>query len=198
MSGNIIDKDDDDKILERQQDQSKEKQDEIQELRKRVKDLEEKVEKKPETRDDNLDDLRRDVEYQKKRRDLEKKAESMKKDVGTITLVAVIGGIFGINGLGHFMIGKAGTGIGYLIGGIVVIGIMASAIQWVALIPWLIFLIASSTSARSSAKIWNNYIDAFVKEPTWNDIKKAIKYSKSKIIAKFEPTIRSSQDLFSI
>ncbi len=35
----------------------------------------------------------------------------MKKDVGTITLVAVIGGIFGINGLGHFMVGKIGSGI---------------------------------------------------------------------------------------
>lgn len=43
------------------------------------------------------------------------------KSPGTAALIAFIGGIFGIMGIGHIYVGKVGLGIGILISGIVLI-----------------------------------------------------------------------------
>ena len=159
---------------------TEEKPSEVQELRKKIEELEKKVEKQSPDKESTfeayeLERIRRDLNHQKKQSELQQKADTMKKDIGTITLVAVIGGIFGINGLGHFMIGKNGTGVGYLVGGIAAMAIFGViTMGYGAILPWIIFLIASTLSARSSTKIWNDYIEVFVKEPTWKDIKKAL------------------------
>jgi len=166
---------------ESQQPQTEEKPSEIQELRKKIQELEKKVEKKSESEKTvDIEDLRRRISYEKKQRELKQEVEYMKKDIGTITLVAVIGGLFGINGLGHFMIGKKGTGVGYLVGGIIAMAFFGVVTMgYGAILPWIIFLIVSTLSARASTKVWNEYIELFVKEPTWKAIEEFIEeYSK--------------------
>jgi len=83
-------------------------------------------------------------------------------------------------GIGHFMIGKKGTGVGYLVGGIIAMAFFGVVTMgYGAILPWIIFLIVSTHSARASTKVWNEYIELFVKEPTWKDIQEFIKeYSK--------------------
>jgi len=95
-----------------------------------------------------------------------------KKDMGLITLAAIIGGIFGINGIGHFMIGKIGKGVAWLIGVIVfmvIIGITTAG--WGTLLPWIIGLIASTVSARNHTKDWNFFVEDTGREPKdWNEV----------------------------
>lgn len=177
------------------EDQSKNKEDELSFLRKKIEELERKVDKQPEDgftfEPEKMDNIRRDVSYIKKQNQLTKKTNSMKKDIGTITLVSVIGGLFGINGLGHFMIGKNGTGVGYLLGGIVTMALFGLATAgYGAILPWIIFLIAGTLSARTSTEIWNKYIDVFVIEPSWKDIEKKLQQinkTKTQSETKVEP-----------
>lgn len=44
------------------------------------------------------------------------------KNVGTTTVIAALGGLFGLLGLGHIYVGKVGNGLGILFGGLLVLG----------------------------------------------------------------------------
>ena len=46
------------------------------------------------------------------------------KSPGTAALIAFIGGIFGLQGIGHIYVGKVGRGIGILISGIVIFALL--------------------------------------------------------------------------
>ena len=46
------------------------------------------------------------------------------KSPGTAALIAFIGGIFGLQGIGHIYVGKVGRGIGILISGIIIFALL--------------------------------------------------------------------------
>ena len=46
------------------------------------------------------------------------------KSPGTAALIAFIGGIFGLQGIGHIYVGKVGKGIGILIAGIIIAALL--------------------------------------------------------------------------
>src|SRR5688572_23851644 len=46
------------------------------------------------------------------------------KSPGTAALIAFIGGIFGLQGIGHMYVGKVGKGIGILIAGIIIAALL--------------------------------------------------------------------------
>ena len=51
------------------------------------------------------------------------------KSPGTAALIAFIGGIFGLQGIGHIYIGKIGKGIGILIAGIIIAALFVITIM---------------------------------------------------------------------
>jgi len=166
------------KQLEKPSSSEKNSDEVVAELRKRITDLEEKVSEQSTTKNKSedqgeIEELRRDLNHQKTLKELQRQSEFWKKDMSSVTLAAVIGGIFGINGLGHFMIGKNGSGVGYLIGGIVLMALLGiPSGGWGALLPWIIFLLASTMSVRNLCRDWNEYIDENLAEPGgWNDVK---------------------------
>jgi TM2 domain-containing membrane protein YozV len=93
------------------------------------------------------------------------------KSPGTAALLACVGGIFGLCGIGHMYVGKVGRGIAILVvglfifgptllglsGGVAIFGIFAFGylILWI----WQIF------KARSLAKIFNESVKTSGKEP---------------------------------
>ena len=51
------------------------------------------------------------------------------KSPGTAALIAFIGGIFGLLGIGHIYVGKVGKGIGILIAGIIIVALFVITIM---------------------------------------------------------------------
>ena len=51
------------------------------------------------------------------------------KSPGTAALIAFIGGIFGLLGIGHIYVGKVGKGIGILIAGIIIAALLVITIM---------------------------------------------------------------------
>ena len=94
------------------------------------------------------------------------------KSPGTAALIAFIGGIFGLPGIGHIYIGKVGKGIGILIAGIIIAALLVFitisfeiilsfilGIAYLALWIWQIF------NARKLAKEFNESVRITGKEP---------------------------------
>jgi TM2 domain-containing membrane protein YozV/ribosomal protein L37E len=95
------------------------------------------------------------------------------KSPGTAALIAFIGGIFGLCGIGHMYVGKVGMGIGILVVGLVMYGLSLLAfggggglailglfgLGYVVLWIWQIF------KARSLARIFNESVKTSGKEP---------------------------------
>jgi len=114
--------------------------DEIQELRKKVKDLEEKVEKK------DTSDSWKQEHY---------------KSLGITAVVAFLGG-FILFGLGHFYVGKKRSGIGWLIIGIILSIVSVGAYSLGGYIAgfvfgglYLAFNIIQTLNAVDYSKQWN-------------------------------------------
>jgi TM2 domain-containing membrane protein YozV len=93
------------------------------------------------------------------------------KSPGTTALIAFIGGIFGLSGIGHMYVGKVGRGIGVLILGLV---LYALTIVFLFVIPplglifgigYLIFFIWQIFNARKLARKFNEIINTTGKEP---------------------------------
>jgi hypothetical protein len=113
------------------------------------------------------------------------------KSPGTAMLIAVLGGIFGLSGIGHIYVGKLGRGIGILIGGVTLIAIgifmgvgfvasqlsvysepLTSGIQSAALIleitfglSYLVLFIWQIFDVRDYAKEFNEFVRTEGKEP---------------------------------
>ena len=114
------------------------------------------------------------------------------KSPGTAALIAFIGGIFGLLGIGHIYIGKIGKGIGILIAGIIIaallvitimVGIMGPMVgmgpmmmmdpnqmpliilPFILGISYLILWIWQIFNARKIAKKFNESVLATGKEP---------------------------------
>lgn len=93
------------------------------------------------------------------------------KSPGTAALIAFIGGIFGLPGIGHIYVGKLGKGIGILILGLVLyaitvislFGIPPAAILFS--IGYLIIWIWQIFNARSEARRFNQLVKETGKEP---------------------------------
>jgi len=108
------------------------------------------------------------------------------KSPGTSALIAFIGGIFGLPGIGHMYVGRVGRGIGILILGLILYGviiIMTSAfaflgqtspgtagaaaigVLFVLIIAYIVFFIWQIFNARNLAKKFNETVRTTGKEP---------------------------------
>lgn len=93
------------------------------------------------------------------------------KSPGTAALIAFIGGIFGLQGIGHIYVGKIGKGIGILIGGIIIAILLAITIMTLTFvsvifgIAYLVLFIWQIFNARKLAKKFNESVKATGKEP---------------------------------
>jgi len=93
------------------------------------------------------------------------------KSPGTSALIAFIGGIFGLPGIGHIYFGKVGRGIGILLVGLVLYVLTISfiyvfpPIALIFSIGYLILFIWQIFSARKLAKEFNELVRTTGKEP---------------------------------
>jgi hypothetical protein len=98
------------------------------------------------------------------------------KNSGTATIIALIAGFFGFNGIGHIYIGKTSFGIGLMIIGwilafLTAIGVFGSMnsswFAWflVAGIGYLVYWIWQAYDANEQAKYYNVYVKKNGKEP---------------------------------
>lgn len=93
------------------------------------------------------------------------------KSPGTAALIAFIGGIFGLPGIGHIYIGKLGKGIGILILGLFLYAMMIGSIfgfppmALIFGIAYLIMFIWQIFSARGQARQFNELVKETRKEP---------------------------------
>jgi hypothetical protein len=92
------------------------------------------------------------------------------KSPGTAALIAFIGGIFGLCGIGHMYVGKVGRGIGILIGGLVMLGLSLLAFAGLAVLGffglgYLVLFIWQIFKARSLARIFNESVRTSGREP---------------------------------
>ncbi|MGI0057593.1 MAG: hypothetical protein ACREAK_09520 [Nitrosarchaeum sp.] len=148
-------------------------------------------EKKQETKESEkteVEQLREEVYKMQKHQIITQELREVKKDINTVTLAAILGGLFGINGIGHFILGKTGAGIAYLVGGIAAMGILAIPTGgYGALLAWIIFLISSTISARAACKEWNEYVEENLAEPgSWDDVKNYWKNPLPRIVSEPE------------
>jgi hypothetical protein len=93
------------------------------------------------------------------------------KSPGTAALIAFIGGIFGLPGIGHIYKGKLGKGIGILILGLFLYAMMIASIfgfspmTFIFAIAYLIMFIWQIFSARGQAREFNKLVKESGKEP---------------------------------
>ena len=93
------------------------------------------------------------------------------KSPGTSALIAFIGGIFGLPGIGHIYVGKVGRGIGILLTGLVLYVLILvfifvyPPIALIFSIGYLILFIWQIYSARKLAKKFNELVRTTGKEP---------------------------------
>lgn len=89
-------------------------------------------------------------------------AHMMYKNEGNALILAVVLGIFGLNGIGHIYIGKIGKGIGLLIGSIVLFAVgIATLLIFVGiifLIMYFALFIWQIIDARNLCKEYNHAI----------------------------------------
>jgi TM2 domain-containing membrane protein YozV len=86
------------------------------------------------------------------------------KSPGTAALIAFIGGIFGLPGIGHIYKGKLGKGIGILILGLFLYAMMIASIFGFSPMTF-IFVIWQIFSARGQAREFNKLVKESGKEP---------------------------------
>jgi TM2 domain-containing membrane protein YozV len=92
------------------------------------------------------------------------------KSPGTAALIAFIGGIFGLPGIGHMYVGKVGKGIAILVTGIV-LAILAFITFWAIItvvifgIAYLVLFIWQIFDARKLGKKFNESVKTIGKEP---------------------------------
>lgn len=93
------------------------------------------------------------------------------KNPGTAALIAFIGGIFALPGIGHIYVGKVGLGIGILILGLVlyvfsiIFIFIFPPIALIISIVYLILFIWQISNTRKLAKRFNESVKATGKEP---------------------------------
>lgn len=93
------------------------------------------------------------------------------KSPGTAALIAFIGGLFGLPGIGHIYVGRLVNGIGILILGLVIFAftiIFAFALPPLALffsIGYLALFILQIFNARTKAREFNEFVNTTGKEP---------------------------------
>jgi len=93
------------------------------------------------------------------------------KSPGTSALIAFIGGIFGLPGIGHIYVGKVGRGIGILLLGLVLYVLTIvflftfAPMSLIFSIGYLIMFIWQIFSARKLAKKFNELVRTTNKEP---------------------------------
>jgi len=92
------------------------------------------------------------------------------KSPGTAALIAFIGGIFGLPGIGHIYVGKVGKGIATLATGIV-LAVLSFVTFWAVFtvvifgIAYLILFIWQLFNARKLARKFNDAVNTTGKEP---------------------------------
>ena len=93
------------------------------------------------------------------------------KSPGTSALIAFIGGIFGLPGIGHIYVGNVGRGIGILLLGLVLYVLTIvflftfAPMSLILSIGYLIMFIWQIFSARKLAKKFNELVRTTNKEP---------------------------------
>ena len=98
------------------------------------------------------------------------------KNPGTATVIALIAGVFGFNGLGHIYLGKISFGIGIMIIGWLLAFLTAIGISgifnnsWLAIFSlvgtgYLIYWLWQAYHANKEAKHYNDYLKSNGKEP---------------------------------
>jgi TM2 domain-containing membrane protein YozV len=94
------------------------------------------------------------------------------KSPGTAALIAFIGGIFGLQGIGHMYVGKVGKGIGILIAGIIIAALLVFisisleiSLLFVFGVAYLVLWIWQIFDARKLAKKFNESVRITGKEP---------------------------------
>ena len=94
------------------------------------------------------------------------------KSPGTTALIAFLGGIFGLPGIGHIYVGKVGKGIAILVGGFICAILIFVAMWYVPFpLPWIIISgyfilwIWQIFDARKLANKFNESVKATGKEP---------------------------------
>jgi hypothetical protein len=94
------------------------------------------------------------------------------KSPGTTALIAFLGGLFALPGLGHIYVGKVRRGIAILIGGFILYALIFLGIwfipfpySWVIIIGYFILLIWQIFNARKYAKKFNELVKTTGKEP---------------------------------
>ena len=94
------------------------------------------------------------------------------KSPGTAALIAFIGGIFALPGIGHIYVGKVGKGIAILVGGVFIALIIFVAIwyipfplSWIPIIGYFILWIWQIFDSRKLAKKFNESVKTTGKEP---------------------------------
>lgn len=89
------------------------------------------------------------------------------KSESTTLVLAIILGLFGIQGVGHLYVGKIGKGIAYLIGSLVIfgvaIGLIATGIGVIVggplLIVYFVMFIFQILDSRKQCRYYNDYLE---------------------------------------
>lgn len=86
----------------------------------------------------------------------------MYKSEGNTIILAIVLGIFGLNGIGHLYIGKIGKGIGFLIGSIILFAIGIATLFFVVgaflLIIYFVIFIWQIIDARNLCREYNHSV----------------------------------------
>ena len=91
------------------------------------------------------------------------------KSEGTALILAIILGLFGLNGIGHLYLGKISRGVGLLIGSIVLfwvgIATLIFVVGAVLLVIYFLLFIWQIIDAKNQCRAYNEYVQANGKAP---------------------------------
>lgn len=124
------------------------------------------VEEKLKIAEDKIDRLSKNVKHQE---DMEYRRNYYKSE-GTTLVLALILGIFGINGVGHIYVGKVGKGIGILIGSIIILAIGITTAVFIfgyaIIFAYILIWIWQILDSKRLCKQFNDYLRQTGK-PLW-------------------------------
>ena len=122
--------------------------------------------------DDDISSLKKKIDnLEKKASEIDKQEyhRNFYKSEGTTLVLSLVLGLVGLQGIGHFYVGKVAKGLGFLIGSLILLvagfGTLDFVVGYVLIVAYFVILLWQIVDSRKLCQYYNGYVSSSGKSP---------------------------------